>query len=437
MKRILLITSFLVLLLLAVSGRSYALTVTLLEGASPPLRTSLQSDLNTVILTFGDEIVVIHDSSKSVPGKVLAPQVAALSNLFLIRDHRAAAVITGYQTIYVHGPYQLAIVENADRLRENKRIQMRPVTSSMVVSETGSNLKAEPDPTVEKINKLLDRSKYGSYMELLANNEALPNRYSCADEAMKAHALIVSQFKALNLEVTENQTFVNTECLYSCKKERAANVIAKITGTTRPNEYYIVGAHYDSINDTESPCNDAPGANDNASGVAGVLELARVFSTLNSEASIIFVAFGGEEIDILGSQKYVQELVNNNQTANVKAVVILDMISFYSTKYGIWIEGSDKLESQKAAVAKFVQDTATYTKLKSEFGYAYASSDHVPFLKKDMPGGLLIQMESTSKQYEHLHSSTDVIGHQKLAFAIEILKVAVATLADAGITFPE
>jgi len=80
------------------------------------------------------------------------------------------------------------------------------------------------------------------------------------------------------------------------------NVIATLRGTTAPERVYVVSGHYDSrVTDVLNFTLDAPGADDDASGVAAVLELARVFATRPTEATIIFVAVAGEEQGLFGS----------------------------------------------------------------------------------------------------------------------------------------
>ena len=80
------------------------------------------------------------------------------------------------------------------------------------------------------------------------------------------------------------------------------NVIATLRGTTTPDRVYVVSAHYDSrITNVLNGSDDAPGADDDGSGVAAVLELARVFATRPTEATIIFVAVAGEEQGLFGS----------------------------------------------------------------------------------------------------------------------------------------
>jgi Zn-dependent M28 family amino/carboxypeptidase len=80
------------------------------------------------------------------------------------------------------------------------------------------------------------------------------------------------------------------------------NVIATLRGTTSPDRVYVITAHYDSrITNVLNGTDDAPGADDDGSGVACVLELARLFATRPTEATIILAAVAGEEQGLFGS----------------------------------------------------------------------------------------------------------------------------------------
>jgi Zn-dependent M28 family amino/carboxypeptidase len=126
-----------------------------------------------------------------------------------------------------------------------------------------------------------------------------------------------------------NFTQINQGTRYNLK-----NVICdQSQASTEPsNDHYIlISAHYDSrmqdINQTNAR---APGADDNASGVAALLELARILSKLDLENNIQFVLFSGEEQGQWGSTAYVKYLVSNLQSNNTKLdlVMNLDMIGY-------------------------------------------------------------------------------------------------------------
>ena len=91
--------------------------------------------------------------------------------------------------------------------------------------------------------------------------------------------------------------------------ETADNVLAIQWGTKTPNEYVICGAHYDSWNSDGADPDTirSPGADDNASGVAGILETARLLSNYTFDRSIIYANWSAEEIGLVGSAAYAKE----------------------------------------------------------------------------------------------------------------------------------
>jgi acetylornithine deacetylase/succinyl-diaminopimelate desuccinylase-like protein len=86
------------------------------------------------------------------------------------------------------------------------------------------------------------------------------------------------------------------------------NVVATLRGTQSPERVYVVSGHYDSrCTDPNNATCDAPGANDDASGVAAVLEAARVMSKRSWDATIVFMAVAGEEQGLFGSAHFAAQ----------------------------------------------------------------------------------------------------------------------------------
>ncbi|HVP12991.1 MAG TPA: M28 family peptidase [Phycisphaerae bacterium] len=94
------------------------------------------------------------------------------------------------------------------------------------------------------------------------------------------------------------------------------NVMATQLGTNYPDSYYVIGAHYDSV--------DCPGADDNASGSAGVMEIARVLSGYQSEYTIKYMVFDLEEYGLYGSEAYVAD----HPTDDIRGMIAMDMIAW-------------------------------------------------------------------------------------------------------------
>ncbi|MGB8511172.1 MAG: M20/M25/M40 family metallo-hydrolase, partial [Pyrinomonadaceae bacterium] len=96
---------------------------------------------------------------------------------------------------------------------------------------------------------------------------------------------------------------------------KLSNVVATLRGTQTESEgrTYVVSGHYDSMctSPTDAVC-DAPGANDDASGVAAVLEMARVMSKRRFDATIVFMAVAGEEQGLVGATYFAEQARQKN-----------------------------------------------------------------------------------------------------------------------------
>jgi hypothetical protein len=111
--------------------------------------------------------------------------------------------------------------------------------------------------------------------------------------------------------------------VHSWNSTFAPNVVAIHRGMTRPREIYLIGGHYDSIS---YPSGGAPGADDNASGTAAVLECARVLCQYRFECTLQFATWSAEEFGLLGSNAYVSHLLA--QGDSLVGAINLDMLGY-------------------------------------------------------------------------------------------------------------
>jgi len=184
---------------------------------------------------------------------------------------------------------------------------------------------AFPDPAIKKMVADISSDRIGASVKTLAGFETRGN-YSDPNQKTRgigaARRWIFAQFHGYSsrLEVT-----------YDIEKKGATeitSVVAVLPGTAEPEKRIIVGAHYDSINlrakgdkAAEAP---APGADDDASGTAVVLELARVMSQYHFRKTIVFVAFAGEELGYVGSTRYASRAKANHE--QIEAVFNNDIV---------------------------------------------------------------------------------------------------------------
>jgi hypothetical protein len=203
------------------------------------------------------------------------------------------------------------------------------------------------------------------------------------------------------------------------------NVVGAHYGTVRPTDYYIVGAHYDSVYN--------PGADDNASGTAGIMEAARVLSQYEFEATLLFIAFDREEQGLYGSTAYAEE----HSSDNILGMVSLDMISYNgsgSNKARIYSRDSSAPLKQSLADAIDLYGNGLSGVDSGMFG----GSDHEPFQEQGFQACLLIEYDFWSNPYYHtLYDSVDMPGYIDYYYATNMVRSAVGFLATDAVLIPE
>src|SRR4029079_11922475 len=145
-----------------------------------------------------------------------------------------------------------------------------------------------------------------------------------------AREWIYAEFQKINADCTnclivEKQSFLQPKANRVPEATTLTNVVATLKGTTNPDRVYVVSGHYDSMctSPTDAKC-DAPGANDDASGTATVIELARVMSKRKFDATIIFMPVPGEEQGLLRSRYFADQAAEKK--LNIDAMFTNDII---------------------------------------------------------------------------------------------------------------
>ncbi|MCL4197428.1 MAG: M28 family peptidase [Phycisphaerales bacterium] len=169
------------------------------------------------------------------------------------------------------------------------------------------------------------------------------------------------------------------------------NVVAVHEGFARPEEIYIVGAHYDSANN--------PGADDNGSGTACVMEIGRVLASHRFEATIILIAFDREEQGLYGSRAYAAA----NRDKDIRGMISTDMVAYNpggANRAAIY--GSSNSSPCKQALADAMTQWGGIQ--PTQYG-SMDRSDHAPFEWEGFEAALLIEYSWGSNP--HYHRSTD------------------------------
>ncbi len=195
---------------------------------------------------------------------------------------------------------------------------------------------------------------------------------------------------------------------------RTANVVATLKGTVNPELVYVVSSHYDSVV-------DGPGADDDSSGTAALLEVARILARHPQPATIVFASFTGEEAGLLGSREFVRLAVASR--TRLAGALNNDMVGWandHRLDNTIRYSNPGIRDVQHAAAIQFSQ-LVTYDALyyKNTDAHAYYEA------YGDIVGGIGSYPVLGSPHYHEPHDTLDTINHQLVT---EVAKTTAATL---------
>ena len=262
------------------------------------------------------------------------------------------------------------------------------------------------------------------------------------------------------------QTFLQPVAPRIPQPTNISNVVATLRGTQPESSgrMYVVSGHYDSMcgSPTDAVC-DAPGANDDASGVAAVLEMARVMSQREFEATIVFMAVAGEEQGLLGAAHYAEQA--KQQGWNIEAMLTNDIVGNTLGGNGVrdrrtlrvFAEGVPSNEtteegttrrsvggendSASRQLGRFIVETAAPYMRGFNVEMIYRrdrylrGGDHIPFLERGFPA---VRFSEPNEDYTHQHQNVrtengirygDLPEFVDFAYVAQVARVNAAVLA--------
>jgi len=393
-------------------------------GAAPPLPAG------STWARFGDEVVVLGDERGWATVKAAARRggLRLDSEPLRVRRERLHVVVQHGRQFQQHHPRTPILVDrgrfllvelDARRARQLARAHptcygIMPLRDGQVVFDVADRaaLKTVSDSAVQAV---VDRLSRQTLEAALTHLTSLPTRLSTSPQYGQVSTWARKTLGNLGYRVRFQKIAVGGKS--------SRNVIAERPGQAPHGSrgVVVVTAHLDSINLAGGAGAPAPGADDNGSGSAGLLETARILADSDGRNDLRFILFGGEEQGLFGSRRYVETL-SAAERARIRAVVNMDMIgSLNSSTRSVLLEG--------APVAQRVMDglgraAATYTALTVERSLNPFASDHVPFIDAGIAAVLTI--EGADNANTAIHSQRDTLDRITYNFALEILRMNVA-----------
>jgi Zn-dependent M28 family amino/carboxypeptidase len=265
----------------------------------------------------------------------------------------------------------------------------------------------------------------------------------------------------------EKQTFEQPKAARVPEPTMISNVVATLKGVQPESagRVYVVSGHYDSMcgNPTDAKC-DAPGANDDASGTAAVLEMARVMAKYKFDATIVFMAVAGEEQSLLGSTYFAEEAKNRN--IDIEAMFTNDIIGNTLGGNGVRDRGTVRVfsegvpssekpeeatvrrgvggenDSASRQLARFIREVSERYVPTMKVMMVYRrdrylrGGDHIPFLER---GFAAVRFTEPNENYNHQHQNVrvengirygDLPEFVDFAYIANVARVNAASLAQ-------
>jgi len=268
---------------------------------------------------------------------------------------------------------------------------------------------------LDSLIALVNQDSVSAYTRRL---QAFHRRLTGTDSCYAAIDWIASKFASFGYGSVVIDDFTGCQ-LWDYTLVPSQNVIATKIGTRYPNRQVIGGAHLDAVP-------DCPGADDNASGTAGVLEIARVLSQVQTDVTFIFVAFDSEESWMWGSYHYVDEALAGGD--DIVYMMNLDMIGYYpNDTFANLYYGPQ--QSYARLWALLADSLVGITGRLS----GSTASDHLPFQEAGF-AVTFVQEGYFSAQY---HQSNDSTTYIDFDYQTRMIQASLATVRVIDLSPPE
>jgi hypothetical protein len=297
---------------------------------------------------------------------------------------------------------------------EIARVFLRPVRIAAEERPAGAPIRLETDPLIQE---MVDSVSITSVTTAVQRLQDFRTRYCRHDSCAAAANWIKSRFESFGID---------SVYLHWFDPEIKHNVVAVIPGVKNPEKLVVVGGHYDSITGNHNYC---PGADDDASGTALVIECARILSRYRFDYTLVFVAFGGEEVGLVGSEAFAALAEARGDT--ILAAVCADMIGYVAP--GDEIDLDIVANPSSSWIRELAIDAAALyvPELAAVNGSipSGASSDHASFYAHGYNAVLFF--EDSGNYSPYIHTANDVVGlsYNSETLAERSVRAAVALLA--------
>lgn len=300
-------------------------------------------------------------------------------------------LVEGYLDKMDHSPYEIALYTEPEKV-------------SRTLFRQG---KYYIPPMVNVINTFFNMINPDSIFSVIQRLQDFRTRYAYTDSCRRAERFLREKLASYsNYSELWPVTWNGTQMF---------NVVAEKTGVSQ--KFIIISSHLDSI--SNDPWNNAPGADDNASGTAVVMECARILNSVSSPfVTFKYTPFTAEELGLIGSNFYAEYVASQNLP--LLGVFNSDMVG-YNPQDGLDFDINLDTLSLLGQVTRFVVNNYVYGNNRWSFS-PFSGSDHYPFARRGYPWVFLI--ESNYQYNPNYHRTSDLITTLDTLQMVNAVKIA-------------
>ncbi len=335
-------------------------------------------------------------------------------------SHNAAEKL--HHMILTHGPGFIYEDSEESALKTIHQIQKRQQHKQMVQYTISEE---------KKVKKAMDLVNNLNIAKQIKELENYGTRYHTTQKATQA----VTDLKQKWENMAKNRSDVSVRLVYH-RSSSMPSVIMTIKGKEKPNEHVIIGGHIDSVSPRRTT--HAPGADDNASGIATITEVARVLFEMNFQPkrTLEFMAYAAEEVGLRGSREIAQDYKNRN--VNVLGYVQFDMTNYKGSPKDIYITddtyNSNTLNSFLINLLKHYNANGSH-KLTYDFTRCnYGCSDHYSWSQQGYHTAFPLEASFRGSN-PHIHTVNDTFDRSptpNATHAAKFVKLGLAFLIEAS-----
>ncbi|HEX4419724.1 MAG TPA: M20/M25/M40 family metallo-hydrolase [Kofleriaceae bacterium] len=283
-----------------------------------------------------------------------------------------------------------------------------------------------PDYTIDRpaeVRAVLPQLDAARIAATIAELSAMKNRYYRSDSGAAAATWLRDRWRSFSTRRRVTVELVDTG--YPQK-----SVVMTIPGTTRASEVIVIGGHLDSIA-IGGTSSTAPGADDDASGIATLTEVARVLlaGDYRPARTIQLMAYAAEEVGLRGSLQIARDY--KQRGINVVGALQLDMTNFHGSDKDIWLMKDFTSAPQNAFLGRLID-----TYVGATWGYdacGYACSDHAAWHRIGVPASMPFEARfAQANRLIHTNKDTLETSGANAAHAVKFARLAAAYAIELG-----